>query len=169
MSDDALLTFLAYSRELERESEERYAELATAMATHHNMEVASFFEEMARQAREHLTEVLQLSKGRDLPVLEPWDFQWPGAEPPESTSYEALHYRMTLHEAMEIALRNEIAAERFYRQYGAGSEDAQVQRLAAQFADEEAGHAQALELLMRRATDTQDHAREDDDPPHMPE
>jgi rubrerythrin len=169
VSDDALLTFLAYSRELERESGERYSELAATMAMHHNRDVAEFFEEMARQAGEHLSEVLQISAGRDLPALEPWDFHWPADEPPESTSYEALHYRMSLHEAMTLALGNEKAAERFYRQYGEGSEDAQVQRLAAQFAEEEAGHARALERLVTTASDPRDHAREDDDPPHMPE
>lgn len=169
MNADALLTFLAYSEELERESQERYSELAAAMATHHNPEVADFFEEMARQAGEHLAEVLQISAGRELPALAPWDFQWPTAEPPESFSYEALHYRMSLHEAMALALSNEQAAERFYRQYGEDSEDAQVQRLAAQFAEEEAEHARALERLMTTATDRRDHGREDDDPPHMPE
>lgn len=169
MSDDALLTFLAYARELERESEDRYTELAAAMTTHHNRDVADFFTEMARQAREHLSEVLQISAGRDLPALQPWDFQWPAAEPPESASYEALHYRMSLPEAVELALRNEYAAERFYSQYGAGSNDTTVQRLAAEFADEEAGHARALERLLQKSSDRRGHGREDDDPPHMPE
>lgn len=169
MSDRALLTFLAYSEELERESQERYGELAAAMATHHNREVAEFFTEMARQAGEHLAEVLQISAGRTLPALKPWDFQWPTAEPPETFSYEALHYRMSLHAAVALALHNERAAERFYRQYGVGSDDRAVRRLAAQFAEEEAEHARALELLMKKTTDRRDHVREDDDPPHMPE
>lgn len=169
MSEGALLTFLAYSEELERESQERYAELAAAMATHNNREVAAFFEGMAQQAKEHLAEVLQISAGRELPALRPWDFQWPAAEPPETISYEALHYRMSLREALELALRNEYAAERFYRRYGESSDDGAVQRLAAQFADEEAEHARALELLVQKSTDRRDHGREDDDPPHVPE
>jgi len=169
MSDDALLTFLAHSRELERESEERYQEMAASMAAHHNREVAGFLADMATQAGEHLSEVLQLSTGRDLPALDAWDFKWPDAEPPETTSYEALHYRMTLREAMELALGNEVAAERFYRQYGESSDDTEVRRLAAQFADEEAGHAEALRRLLSRESEKRYHARVDDDPPHMPE
>lgn len=169
MSDDALLTFLAYSRELERESEERYRELAESMAAHHNGKVAEFFEKMAQQASEHLAEVLQLSAGRELPTIAPWAFEWPGAEPPETASYEALHYRMSLREAMELALRNERAAERFYRDCGERSSDAAVQPIAAQFADEEAEHAACLETRLRELPETRRHAREDDDPPHMPE
>ncbi len=169
MSENSLLEFLAYSRELERESGERYSELAASMATHHNGAVASFFEDMAQQASEHLAEVLRLSSGRKLPTLDPWDFQWPEAEPPESTSYEALHYRMSLREAMDLALRNERAAEQFYREYGERSDDAEVQNIAAQFAEEEAEHAGALETLLAKLTDKREHTREDDDPPHMPE
>ena len=169
MTDHALLTFLAYSRELERESGERYLELAEAMATHHNREVANFFENMARQAREHLSEVLELSAGRDLPSIDAWEFEWPDAEPPESTSYEALHYRMTLREAMQLTLENERAAERFYRSYGERSDDAEVRRIAARFSEEEAGHARALEQLLQGVSETRRHAREDDDPPHVPE
>ena len=169
MSENALLLFLAYSRELERESGERYTELAASLAAHHNSEVASFFEDMAQQANEHLAEVLRLSSGRELPTLDPWDFQWPEAEPPESTSYEAMHYRMSLREAIDLALSNERAAEQFYREHGERSDDAEVQNIAAQFAAEEAEHARALEARLAELDDKREHTREDDDPPHMPE
>jgi rubrerythrin len=169
MSDTALLTFLAYATELEQESEERYAELAASMANHHNMEVSSFFERMAMEASNHLAEVTLLSAGQDLPRLDPWEFEWPDTEPPETTSYEALHYRMSLREAMQLALQNERAAERFYRDYATRSEDREVTRLAVEFAEEEAQHAQALELLLQDTPEVAELGRREDDAPHVPE
>ncbi len=169
MSDTALSLFLAYSRELERESGERYTEFAASMATHHNGEVAAFFDDMARHATEHLEEVLRLSQGRELPLIAPWDFQWPEVEAPETASYESLHYLMSLREAVELALQCERAAERFYREYAERSDDPAVQRVAAEFAGEEAEHASMLELRLQALTRKRERLREDDDPPHMPE
>jgi rubrerythrin len=169
MSSTALRTFLAYSTELEQESEERYAELAEAMEAHHNREVAAFFRRMADEASHHLAEVTLLTAGEELPSIHAWEFEWPDAEPPESTSYEAVHYRMTLREAMQLALANERAAESFYREYGNGSDDAEVRRIAAEFADEEAEHAQHLELMLQDVPEVSELAREEDDDPHMPE
>ena len=63
--------------------------------------------------------------------LKAWEFDWPDAESPETTSYEALHYRMSLHEAMHLALQNERAAQRYYRQFAGDSSDEQPTRLAA--------------------------------------
>jgi len=169
MSDDALLTFLAHSVELERESGDRYEELADAMAAHHNEGVAAFFGRMVDEARQHLAEVEELAAGRTLPVIRAWDFDWPGEEPPETTSYEAVHYRMGLREAMQLALRNERSAEAFYRDYAEGSDDPNVRRLANLFAAEEASHAAQLEVLMSDVPATSPLAREEDDPPHLPE
>jgi rubrerythrin len=169
VSGDALALFLAHSRELEREAAERYTELAASLAAHHNREAARFFEAMGHEARRHLAEVEERSAGLELPDLDPWDYDWPSAEAPESASYEALHYRMSLREAMEIALRHERAAEHFYRGYSEQSENAAVRNLACEFAAEEGEHARLLEARLRELTETRLHAREDDDPPHLPE
>ena len=169
MSDEALLSFLAHSLELERESGERYEELAGMMETHHNAPVAGFFARMATEASLHLAEVESLAAGRELPQIPAWEFQWPDAEPPETTSYEALHYRMGLQEAMRLALQNERAAEAFYRHYAGDSDDAEVRRIASLFAAEEARHAQHLERLIAQTPRDSSLLREEDDPPHMPE
>jgi rubrerythrin len=169
MSSDALLEFFAYSRQLEQEAGERYAELAEVMAAHHNGEVAAFFERMATEAAHHLAEVARLSDGRVLPRIEAWDFAWPGAEPPETPSYEAVHYRMSLAQAIHLALDNERAAERFYRDFARRSQDSEVQRLAGEFADEEAAHAAALEAQLALVPPAGDLGRIDDDEPVMPE
>lgn len=169
MSSDPLALFYAYSVELEREARDRYAEFAESLATHHNAEVSAFFARMADEAAGHLAEVFEIVGDLPLPALHAWEFEWPDAEAPETAAYEVLHYRMSLRDAMQIALENERAAERFYRDYAARSADARVVRAAGEFADEEASHARQLEALISAAPPTGRFAREEDDAPVIPE
>jgi rubrerythrin len=169
MVKQALATFLAHSIELESEAGERYAELADSMAQHHNNEVAQFFERMAREAQQHLGEVAELASNMTLPNYKPWEYQWPGAEPPETASYEALHYRMSLRQAMILALDNERAAEAFYRQVADKSVDEEMAGIARRFADEELSHAAELERMLQALPPGSAQSHEEDDDPHMPE
>lgn len=169
MTNQKLALFLAHSVELESEARERYTELAEAMHVHHNTAVAEFFERMAREAERHLAEVATLAGDMELPQIKAWDFSWPEAEPPETVSYEAVHYRMSLRQAATLALANERAAEQYYRQYAAGSDDTETRTIAGQFADEELYHAEQLHKLLSQIPAQTAFQREDDDPAHMPE
>ncbi len=168
-TDSELANFLAHSLELESEARERYGELAESMDMHHNRPVADFFRRMAAEAEHHLQEVAELAGHMTLPQLKAWEFDWPDAEPPETASYEALHYRMGLRQAMQLALANERAAERYYREFAKRTGDAGTAAVANRFADEERGHAAELERLMAALPATGAHLREEDDEPHMPE
>ena len=169
MANEELTRFLAHSVELESEAHERYLELAESMAAHHNLAVADFFRRMAHEAELHLAEVSELAAGMTLPQLKAWEFQWTGEEPPETASYEAVHYRMSLSEGISLALANERAAEQFYRRTAETGGDSETARIAAQFADEELSHAAALERMLATLPENGAHLREEDDDPHMPE
>jgi rubrerythrin len=169
MANEQLTQFLAHSVELESEARERYLELGDAMRGHHNQAVADFFTRMAGEAELHLAEVSQQAAGIALPQLKAWEFDWPEAEPPETASYEAVHYRMSLRQAITLALANERAAEQFYRQAAAGSSDSDTARIAVQFANEEQSHAEELERMLAALPASGAHFREEDDEPHMPE
>lgn len=169
MSKQQLGTFLAHSVELESEARERYLELAEAMAEHNNEPVAGFFTRMADESRLHLEEVAEIAEQHHLPDLKAWEFDWPEEESPEAASYEAVHYRMTLRQAMLLALDNERAAERFYRSFAESSDDDETRRLASQFAAEEASHAAHLVKLLGKLPADPAHSLEEDDAPHMPE
>ena len=164
-----LARFLAHSMELESEAGERYGELADAMETHRNLAVADFFRRMENEAAHHLDEVAQLAGDTPLPRLTAWEFDWPDAEPPETASYEAVHYRMSLRQAVELALANEQAAEAYYRDYAAASSDQQTIRVATRFAEEESGHAAELKRMLGELPENGAHLREEDDEPNMPE
>jgi rubrerythrin len=164
-----LLDFLAHSLELESEAEERYAELAGAMAAHNNREVAEFFQRMAREAGLHREEVAELARGEELPALAPWEFRWPEPEAPESASYEAVHYRMGLREAIALALANEREAHRYYQNVADTAADEETSAVASTFAAEELQHAAALERLLGETPPTPRFSREEDDEPTLPE
>ena len=169
MANKELAEFLAHSVELESEAGERYGELANSMAQHHNDPVAQFFQRMSAEASHHLAEVDDLAKGLLLPQLKAWEFNWPEAESPETASYEAMHYRMSLRQAMTLALENERAAEQYYRQVANSSGDGETAKIAGQFADEELSHAAALEAMLKDLPENGANLREEDDDPHMPE
>lgn len=169
MSNSELAAFLAHSIELESEAGERYEELASSMATHNNEPVAQFFQQMAREASHHLAEVAALATDLTLPEFKAWEFTWPQAEPPETASYEALHYRMSLRQAISLALENERAAESYYRSAAGSAVDKETARIATQFADEELSHAAALEKLLQDLPQQSANIQEEDDDPHMPE
>ncbi len=169
MANQTLAEFLAHSVELEAEARDRYEELAESMETHHNREVAAFFRRMAGEASHHLREVAELAEDLELPDLKAWDFDWPDAEPPETASYEAVHYRMSLREAMTLALANERAAESFYRGFADRTEDSETKGVATRFADEELSHAAELERLLGQLPPNGDYLRVEDDEPNMPE
>ena len=169
MANEQLANFLAHSVELESEARERYLELADSMAAHFNGAVADFFRRMAHEAELHLSEVSELAVGMVLPTLKAWEFEWPNEEPPETSSYEAVHYRMSLHQAISLALANERAAEQYYRQAADSSSDPETIRIATEFADEELSHAAALVEKLQELPENSAHQREEDDDPHMPE
>ena len=169
MSNTILAEFLAHSVELESEARERYLEMADAMEAHHNREVTDFFHRMAEEASLHLKEVAEIAGDMELPQLKAWEFNWPDAEPPETASYEALHYRMSLRGAMELALQNERAAESFYRSMAETSVDDETVRVAMHFAAEEAEHAARLESLIADQPQNGQTLLVEDDEPNMPE
>lgn len=164
-----LATFLAHSVELESEARERYEELADAMAQHHNEEVAGFFRRMAQEAEHHLAEVRTIAADFELPELKAWEFNWPDVEPPETASYESVHYRMSLREAMTLALGNERAAHDYYAQAAGWAKHAPTAGVAQQFADEEASHAAQLDMMIAGLAENGTLHRVEDDEPHMPE
>ena len=169
MSNQHLAEFLAHSVELESEARERYLELGEAMNTHGNKDVSEFFNRMAEESRLHLEEVAEIAEGLSLPDLKAWEFDWPDEEAPETASYEAVHYRMSLRQAMLLALDNERAAEKFYASFAESSPDLETKRLAAQFAAEEASHGAQLVARLGKLPPDSGHSLEEDDEPHTPE
>jgi rubrerythrin len=74
---------------------------------------------------------------------------------------------MTVSQALEIALYNEIRGREFYQQIAQNSPSAEVRKLAAEMEEEEGWHVAMLKEWQNNLRDEQ--PVEDLDPPNMPE
>jgi rubrerythrin len=162
-------TFLAYSVALEEEAAGRHDELADMMEVHHNPEVAATFRKLAHYSRLHAQEIRDHSRGRNLPRIAPWAFEWEGMEGPETAGLDQVNYLMNTARALQIAMGNEQRAHDFYHGVSRESPSAEVRKLAAAFAEEEKGHLKLLEEWRARVPEDADDEPFDPDPAHMPE
>lgn len=160
---------LAHALELEVQSAERYHELADCMHVHNNPQVAALFRRLATYGDRHAEDVKRRAAGYELPAIPPWDFKWCCPEAPECSPVEATHYLMTVREALELALENEIRGRDFYAQIAAASSNPDVQHLAAEFALEEGAHVDMLRQWLATGSYDAPQVPEDLDPPHTPE
>jgi 2-oxoglutarate ferredoxin oxidoreductase subunit beta len=156
--------FMAHALALENEAASRYDELAGAMEVHNNKEVAVLFKQMADFSRKHAAEVAGHAANIKVPHLAPWEFRWPGNEPPESSDVEASHYLMTPYHGLQVALRNESRGQEFYARIAATTRNDEVRKLAATFALEEATHVAELEKWFARYPAPKQGWDEDSDP-----
>lgn len=161
----SLAEFLVHAIALEEESADRFDELADAVAVHHNTEVAELFRKMAHFSRLHLAEVQQAAEGLELPHIAPWDMRWPDNESPETVGHDDAHYLMTPHHALKAALVSEQHGFAFYNDLAQDSDDAEIRRLAKEFADEEAQHVALLEEWLLKYPPPDQGWDEDLDPP----
>ena len=164
-----LPTFLAYSVVMEEEAAERHDELADVMEVHNNPDVAATFRKLAYYSRLHAQEIREQSADLDLPKLAPWDFEWEGGEPPETADADEVHYLMNRAQALRLAMQNEQRAHDFYAAISRDAPDAEVRKLAAEFAAEEREHLDLLIAWREKIPESEDEMLVDDDPAHMPE
>ncbi len=161
-----LRQFLSHAVALETDAAERYDELHRAMDVHHNAEIAELFAQMAHYSRLHRAEARERAeRAGGVLAIDPWAFEWGGGESPESAATEAVHYRMSAHDALAVALAAERSAHAFYAGVASTTSDAEVRALAEEFAEEEGGHAREIERWIERLPDEPDDVLGDLDPP----
>lgn len=160
---------LAHGKALEEEAAERYEEIADAMEVHNNREVAALFRQLNEYALKHAAEINERAQGLTLPHISPWDYKWQNGSSPETASLEATHYLMTPYHALLVAHKAENGAHDFYATVAATSGNTQVRDLAAEFAEEEAGHVMLLEEWIQKTPKPEDGWDYDPDPPFMSE
>jgi rubrerythrin len=151
---------------MESEAAERYAECADVLEAHNNRETASLFRTLARIEKIHSEQVLS-SMGWDkapLPTTlaaEAFDDEIEGVDPTE------LHYRMHAYHALNLALRGEQRAQRFYSRLADRAADAQVRRAARAMARDEAEHVRLIEEWLKRTPAPAADWSTDHDPPQL--
>jgi rubrerythrin len=139
----ALPEFLAHAVALEQEAADRYLELADMMEAHRNDAVSAVFRSMTRFSQMHCDAIKVRVGAIELPQLKSWEYRW--RSPPEVGGEEGFDYLIEPYNALKYARANELRAMQYYRSVGEESADAEVRRLAAEFAYEETEHVAALD------------------------
>jgi rubrerythrin len=135
--------FLAHAIAMEQEAADRYLELADMMEAHRNDAVSKVFRDMTRYSELHRDSIIECAKGVALPKLKSWEYRW--RTPPEVGDEDAFDYLLEAYNALKYARGNEVRSMKYYRTVSVESQDAEVQRLAAEFAAEEREHVLALD------------------------
>ena len=156
---------LAHALTIELEAVQSYRDLAEQMRECGNDEVAELFEKMSVLEGKHVNKVHETAGDTELPDLVPWEFRWPGLEPPENIDIAGVHYLMTPHQALSLALDNEMSAMAFFEAVAQDSTDDEARSLAREFADDERQHVAWMKDWLSRYPAPDEDWDYDPDPP----
>ncbi|KPK07869.1 MAG: rubrerythrin [Betaproteobacteria bacterium SG8_39] len=144
----SLPEFLAHAIAMEEEAAERYLELADMMEAHRNDDVSALFRDMHRFSLMHRDAIRARVGAIELPQLKSWEYRW--RTPPEMGDEDAFDTQLDAYHALSYARENETRAMQYYRTVAEDASDAEVKRLAGEFAAEEEEHVAALDKWLER-------------------
>jgi len=156
---------LVHAMVIELEAVQSYKELAEQMEQCGNSAVAGLFDKMAKLEAEHAAKIRDTAGDVELPDLAPWEYRWSGLESPENIDLAGVHYLMTPHQALELALENELSAMAFFEAVAQDSTDDEVCSLAREFADDERQHVAWMKDWIAKYPPPDDDWDYDPDPP----
>ncbi len=157
-----LAELMAMALAIEVEAAERYGELADAMETHNNAEVAALFRRMQEIEGKH-AQTIRAEIGRhDVPLPPPR-----GPEAPETAPFDEVHYLMQPYHALEIALAAEERAERFFTDLARVATVESVREAARELAAEEREHVELVRQWMLKVPAPDSDWAVDPDPPRQ--
>ena len=141
---ESLPMFLAHSLALELDSSDRLREFSDMMARHNQPALSALFNELASLSDLHASEIEAICSGHNLPPLQPWEYEWPDLESPETSAYGVVRYDMQPREALELMLKQENGAAEFYGDIARRTLNPTIRELATEFEEEEQQHAHML-------------------------
>lgn len=152
---------------MELDAAERYAEFADQMEAHNNVEVAQLFRKLSKIEALHADQILREMGWSTAPEpVQP--SPWSDPEPPETAPVTELHYLMQPYHALELALRNEARAEKFFKRIArAKNTPPEVGELARGMAKEEGEHKRLIRAWMKRVPRPDPEWDRDPDPPFL--
>jgi rubrerythrin len=168
MAVPTLEDFMARAYAMELEAHERYAQFAEQLDTHNNRPVAEMFRKLSHIESLHAKRILEEMGWPSLPTLPP-AYAWDTPEGPETASQDAVHYLMQPWHALEIALRCEQQAQKYFEDIAAADVPPAVRSAALEMAGEEREHVQLVREWMKRVPPPPEGWDEDPDPPRMGE
>lgn len=144
---DAYAAFMSRAYAMELEATERYAQFADELEAQDNDEVAMLFRKLAEIEALHAKRILAEMGWASVPALAP-AFAWEGKEGPETAPLDSLRKAMQPHQALEIALRCELKAQKYFESISSGA--TRVRAAAEEMAAEEREHAELIRDWLSR-------------------
>lgn len=135
----------AHALAIEREAAARSLQFAEFLEERGEAQTAELFYRLHRFEHQHIQELERKASGLPLPEVCDWEFHWINNAPSDQVDHRFVFHLMTPHDALMIALGAEKRAKTLYEQTLAACEDAEVRRLASEFAEEELAHIALLE------------------------
>ena len=160
----ALEDFMARAYAMELEATERYAQFAEQLDTHNNREVAQMFRKLAEVEALHAKRILEAMQWPSMPALPP-AYAWESVEGPETAPFDSMHYLMQPLHALEIALRCEQQAQKYFEDIAASKAPQKVRDAALEMAEEEREHVRLIREWLKRVPQPGAGWDEDPDPP----
>ena len=144
---DAYAAFMSRAYAMELEATERYARFADELEAQDNDEVAMLFRKLAEIEALHAKRILAEMGWANPPALAP-AFAWEGKEGPETAPRNALRKALQPHQALQVALRCEIKAQKYFENIAFGT--ARVRAAAEEMAADEREHAALIREWLAR-------------------
>jgi rubrerythrin len=149
--------FYAHALAIEREAARCYREFQEHFADHGEEVLAGLCGNLAHFEQDHYKLLVERSKGMTLPDLPPDRYRWLETGPPESVDHNLVYRMTTPRQLLEIALKAERGAKRFFEWVAGTTASAEIHALAEEMAKEEAEHVQwvtrALEYVRADGVD----------------
>ena len=149
---------------MEMEAAARYAELADAMQTHNNREVAALFRKLAEIEGKHAAHIMATMGWTSPPAIASEESRWDGFEAPETTAGDAVHYLMQPYHALKLALDNEQRAEAFFGRLARIATTPAVAKAARALQAEEREHVALVRAWLKRTRKPDRDWADDPDP-----
>jgi len=156
--------FMAQAIAMEFEAVERYQQLADTMETHNNSEVAELFRKMSVIENKHAEQMLAEMGWSEIPPgtrAQPWE----GFDSPEMVSMDDIHYLMTPWHALQLALKAEQRAVRFFDALAEAAQTDAVRQAALELLEEEREHVDLIHSWLKKVPKPDADWYEDPDPP----
>jgi rubrerythrin len=149
--------FFAHAIAIEFEAAARYREFEGYFTDRGEAVLAGLCGNLAHFEEEHFDELLRRSQGLSLPKLSPEQYRWINARSPEEPSRELFYEVATARQLLQVALRAERDARRFFEYVAGTTTSPEVQAMAEEMAREEDDHvrwvSKAMEYLPQDGVD----------------
>ncbi|MFO1217029.1 MAG: ferritin family protein [Burkholderiaceae bacterium] len=155
--------FMAQALLMEREAAQRYSDLADAMETHNNRDVAKMFRTMAGYEAKHAQAIMDEMKWTEAPALPAGS--WRALEPPENVPNDEVHYLMHPWHALQLALAAEERARDFFDHLAQMATSDSIRRAALELRDEEVEHVSLVRAWLDKVPKPAADWAADPDPP----